>query len=188
MRKQITNNKGFSLTELMVVVAIIGILATMAVPQVQKFMARARQAEVKTSLGSIFTANKAFSAEYNTYTTVFSFMGFQPEGRLRYKTGFGAAYTTHPPELQARVAADATLETNVDTLLLCPADGSIPFCQSLNEASLTQGLDGTAIVSNGGQSFVVEGRSLLNQKTGGVDDVWQINENKMMTQTQDGIN
>ncbi len=36
------NNKGFSLVELMVVVAIIGVLSAVAVPQFQKFQRKAK--------------------------------------------------------------------------------------------------------------------------------------------------
>ncbi|MBN1204449.1 MAG: prepilin-type N-terminal cleavage/methylation domain-containing protein [Myxococcaceae bacterium] len=46
---------GFTLIELMIVVAIIGILAAIAVPNFIRFQARARQAEVTTNLKSLFT-------------------------------------------------------------------------------------------------------------------------------------
>jgi type IV pilus assembly protein PilA len=62
---------GFSLVELMVVVAIIGILASLAIPSVGKYMAKARQSEAKTQLASLYTAEKAFFAEYTVYDSRF---------------------------------------------------------------------------------------------------------------------
>ena len=48
-------NRGFTLIELMIVVAIIGILAAIAIPNFIRFQARARQSEVNTNLKSLFT-------------------------------------------------------------------------------------------------------------------------------------
>ena len=61
------NKKGFTLIELMIVVAIIGILAAIAIPDFLKFQARAKQSEAKTNLGAIFTTQVAYFGEYNTY-------------------------------------------------------------------------------------------------------------------------
>jgi type IV pilus assembly protein PilA len=46
---------GFTLIELMIVVAIIGILAAIAIPNFVRFQARARQSEANTNLKSLFT-------------------------------------------------------------------------------------------------------------------------------------
>lgn len=85
------NKRGFSLVELMVVVAIIGILASIAIPSINKYMAKARQSEAKTNLSSLYTSEKAFYAEYNTYDSRFAAVGYTPEGQLRYNIGFSGA-------------------------------------------------------------------------------------------------
>ena len=63
---------GFTLVELMVVVAIIGILAAIAIPAFSRFQLRARSAEGKFNLAGIRTAEEAYNVEFGTYvaTTV----------------------------------------------------------------------------------------------------------------------
>ena len=48
------NAKGFTLIELMIVVAIVGILAAIAVPNYFNYLAKSQQAEAKTNLGAIY--------------------------------------------------------------------------------------------------------------------------------------
>lgn len=89
MKRLSLNSKGFSLVELMVVVAIIGILATIGIPQYQKFMAKARQSEAKTNLNAIFQGEASFFTEYNGYSTNLAAIGADASGtNLRYNAGF----------------------------------------------------------------------------------------------------
>ena len=57
------SEKGFSLIELMIVVAIIGILAAIAVPTFTNFQKKARTSEGKTVLGAIYSSMTAYKAE-----------------------------------------------------------------------------------------------------------------------------
>src|SRR5437899_4951307 len=67
MFKQFKGQKGFTLIELMIVVAIIGILAAIAIPNFLTYQMKSRQAEAKTNLQAIRTSNIAFQAERGCY-------------------------------------------------------------------------------------------------------------------------
>ena len=51
-----TAQKGFTLIELMIVVAIIGILAAIAIPQYQNYIAKSQVSRVMSEVGSMKTA------------------------------------------------------------------------------------------------------------------------------------
>ena len=77
-------SKGFTLIELMIVVAIIGVLAAIAIPNFIKFQARSKQSEAKANLKAIFTAQKAYFAENDKYSAEMGKIGFAPERGNRY--------------------------------------------------------------------------------------------------------
>ena len=78
-----TMQKGFTLIELMIVIAIIGILASVAIPQYQNYIARS---EVQTSLGDIrasLLAVEDYAGRYGrigTLAQMVSFTGVDLDG------------------------------------------------------------------------------------------------------------
>jgi type IV pilus assembly protein PilA len=94
--RTLRSQSGFSLIELMIVVAIIGILATIAVPNFNKFQGKAKQSEAKGNLAAMFSAQKAFFAEWSTYYGVFADVGYVPEGKINYFLSFGGAGSAPP--------------------------------------------------------------------------------------------
>jgi type IV pilus assembly protein PilA len=94
--KSLRRQEGFTLVELMVVVAIIGLLSAVAIPNFQKYQARSKTSEAKLQLAAIYTAEQSFYSDYNVYHTCLKYMGYDPseEKNSRYYTvGFqtGAA-------------------------------------------------------------------------------------------------
>ena len=69
MSKIHTRRGGFTLIELMIVVAIIGILAAIAIPNFLKFQLKAKTSEGKTNLAAIRTAEESVFAEYGAYVS-----------------------------------------------------------------------------------------------------------------------
>ena len=85
---------GFTLVELMVVVAIIGLLSAVAVPNFKKYQAKAKISEAKLQLSAAYTAQAAFFSDFNIYHNCLVYMGFDPGPEINnryYAVGFGAA-------------------------------------------------------------------------------------------------
>ena len=76
--KKINNESGFTLVELMIVVAIIGVLSAVAVPNFKKYQAKAKSSEAKVQLAAAYTAEQAFYGDFGLYAACLSYMGYDP--------------------------------------------------------------------------------------------------------------
>jgi prepilin-type N-terminal cleavage/methylation domain-containing protein len=126
------NRKGFTLVELMIVVAIIGILASIAIPNFVDMQYRAKRAEVPSNVDGIKTAQLAYDASYDSYIdagsssqypdstpgkaqrawttgTPFDTLGWSPDGNVR---GSYMTYTGGPTSFKVLGYSDVDGDGN----------------------------------------------------------------------------
>ena len=84
------NRKGFTLVELMIVVAVIAFLAALAIPNYVRFQARSKQAEVKANLKAAFTCERSYFQDHGSYSSCVLKIGFAPERGNRYRYTFNS--------------------------------------------------------------------------------------------------
>ncbi len=197
---------GFTLVELMVVVAIIGILATLAIPRFNSFMARSRQSEVKLALAAARTAVESFRAE-NGLSGCIQQAGFQPSaGQTRYAIGFNGAVLTAnfcgpagntrcdgfagwPQGGGAGPATEVCVAANVQwaaNSFVAPATAPQPVASLLNGPSTALGAEGRITSAT---QYVIGGVGNVGGRNGGANlpDIWTINEVGALVNSQPGI-
>lgn len=104
--------RGFTLIELMIVVAIVGILAAIAIPNFMRYQAKSKQSEAKANLRSIYTSQNTYFGEYDTYTGSIDTLGWLPEGETRYAYVITTADNIH---YTAQASGNIDTDTTIDT-------------------------------------------------------------------------
>lgn len=69
----------FTLTELLVVLVIIGILVLLALPKMMGTIGQARSTEAKIQLGHLHTLEKSYFMQYSRYSSVFEDINYEHE-------------------------------------------------------------------------------------------------------------
>ena len=124
--------KGFTLIELMIVVAIIGILAAIAIPQFAKYRIKAYNSAAESDLRNIMTAEEAAYTDGSTYVSLTATKG--PASNLTSLTGakiskdvcakVTSASTTGYTATTAHKAGDTTY-TGSNTGNITPSQGKV---------------------------------------------------------------
>lgn len=105
-----TVSRGFTLIELMIVVAIVGVLAMIAVPAYREQAAKSRRADAITNLSALEVAQSRWRTSHKTYSRYVSSLGFASTGYTSYyvlavPAGTGTGYrATARPATAAEIA------------------------------------------------------------------------------------
>lgn len=157
------NQAGFTLIELMIVVAIIGILAAIAIPNFMKFQGRSRQSEAKANLKAMFTAELAYYQQNNTYSPLINAIGFTPERGNRYTYDLGGVQWQ---DRTTSVASQLSTETGIEADIFKWASVGVP---AIMPAAFQAGV----IVGNGGTFY---GTAAGNVDMDTTLDQWSISD------------
>ena len=186
---KLLNSKGFTLVELMIVVAIIGILASIAVPQYQKYQSKARQSEAKINLAAIHTSENSFGAENSTFTVCLAVIGFSPINSQKqyYSVGFNTNNFTCGPNGGLACSSYSSYHLPANQQQDCGNGQGITYWLSTDTSTLAVGvlynqLGGSAISQS---AFIV--KAVRNNPANPTADQWTIDQNRNLVNTVSGL-
>ena len=134
------SKKGFTLIELMIVVAIIGILAAIAIPQFSAYRAKAFNSSAVADLRNIATGEEAYYVDNQTYVNLPSTVGFSaslanlPGVRLsknicaKVSNATGIDYTLQAENMNGTLSYTTQQSGSLSTSAKTVAQYSIPGC------------------------------------------------------------
>jgi type IV pilus assembly protein PilA len=145
MLSMLKGKKGFTLIELMIVVAIIGILAAIAIPNFLKFQAKSKMSEAKTNLGAIYTGEIAYFGEQNSYGD-FIAINWSPSGTPRYHFALGTTWADNDAinrgALTTLAPQPTTWTANLNNAVDSSGTAVSPVAPMWDNASFTAGAGG----------------------------------------------
>lgn len=192
---RLTSNKGFTLVELLIVVAIIGVLASQGVPAYKRMIQKSKKGEAQVMLGNIWTAESAFFSEYGIYGNNLFRMGAAMEGtNFIYSAGFvgtscdnnsgGFRPTTNTAPSIPPAYLDASETANPNFWKIGRISQAV--CSPATEMA-----DGATTFAASATGYIRGGApATMNSCGGGVTncDVWTLDSNRNVANASDGIN
>ena len=136
--------KGFTLIELMIVVAIIGILAAVAIPKFADLVTKSKEASVKGLIGAVRSAISIYYSDTEGYFPGNLFEGLTNDSKYMPAVGGTSALGRmevpknkkgNPGHNFGLITAGAVYQINAGTINLCVEDGQDAFIYSTASAS-----------------------------------------------------
>lgn len=107
-RSEARRRRGFTLVELMVVVGVLGVLTSMAVPGVKRYIWKTERAEAMTNLTGIYQAQIKYYSDFGRYADNFTELRFRIfGGRMIDQQTIATRYYTYTIDAFPNLAGDA---------------------------------------------------------------------------------
>ena len=111
-----TVKPGFSLIELLIVLAIVGILAAICYPSYQQYVLRSYRAEAISQLLQLANAQEQHLADYGAYSADLAVLGVKASERYTFNINLFAAQQEFELTAQAQGQQQADSECQLFTL------------------------------------------------------------------------
>jgi len=112
-KRRTSDSKGFTLVELLVVLATLGIISALAIPMFQGFIKKAKAVEGEVALSEIKRLEEQYSADNLRFSGSLPTIGYDPS-RLKYYTITIQLNVAGPPPFLYQATAVANLDDDPD--------------------------------------------------------------------------